>query len=63
MNGTSFSMDVETLGIEVEIGDYIGGRDYLTGLYMKKPVKGKIYKKIDSVYELEYEIEGDESEE
>ena len=56
-------MDVETLGIEVEIGDYIGGRDYLTGLYMKKPVKGKIYKITNSVYELEYEIEGDESEE
>lgn len=60
MNSTTFSMDVETLGIDVEIGDIIGGRDYLTGLYAKKPIKGKIYKVTGGKESLEYEIEGDD---
>ena len=60
MNSTTFSMDVETLGIDVEIGDIIGGRDYLTRLYAKKPIKGKIYKVTGGKESLEYEIEGDD---
>lgn len=60
MNSTTFSMDVETLGIDVEIGDVIGGRDYLTGLYAKKPIKGKIHKVTGGKESLEYEIEGDD---
>ena len=60
MNSTTFSMDVETLGIDVEIGDIIGGRDYLTGLYAKNPIKGKIYKVTGGKESLEYEIEGDD---
>lgn len=60
MNSTSFSMDVESLGIEVDIGDIIGGRDYLTGLYAKKPIKGKIYKVSVGEESLVYEIEGDD---
>lgn len=60
MNSTSFSMDVETLNMDVEIGDIIGGRDYLTGLYAKKPIAKKIYKVEDGKTSLEYEIEGDD---
>ena len=60
MNSTTFSMDVETLGIDVEIGDIVGGRDYLTGLYAKKPIKEKIYKVTGGKESLEYEIEGDD---
>ncbi len=60
MNSTTFSMDVETLGIDVEIGDIVGGRDYLTGLYAKKPIKEKIYKVTDGKESVEYEIEGDD---
>ena len=60
MNSTSFSMDVETLNIDVAIGDIIGGRDYLTGLYAKKPIAKKIYKVEDGKTSLEYEIEGDD---
>ena len=37
-------MDVETLNMDVAIGDIIGGRDYLTGLYAKKPIVRKIYR-------------------
>lgn len=61
MNSTSFSMDVESLGMEVEIGDIIGGRDYVTGMYAAKPIAKKIYKVSDGKSSLEYEIEGDDS--
>lgn len=60
MNSTSFSMDVETLNMDVAIGDVIGGRDYLTGLYAKKPIVKKIYKVEDGKTSLEYKIEGDD---
>lgn len=60
MNSTSFSMDVETLNMDVAIGDIIGGRDYLTGLYAKKPIAKKIYKVEDGKTSLEYGIEGDD---
>ena len=61
MNSTSFSMDVESLGMEVEIGDIIGGRDYVTGMYAAKPIAKKIYKVEGGKTSLEYEIEGDDS--
>lgn len=61
MNSTSFSMDVEALDMEVEIGDIIGGRDYVTGLYAAKPIAKKIYKVSGGTPSLEYEIEGDDS--
>lgn len=61
MNSTSFSMDVEALRMEVEIGDIIGGRDYVTGMYAAKPIAKKIYKVSGGSASLEYEIEGDDS--
>lgn len=61
MNSTSFSMDVESLGIEVEVGDIVGGRDYVTGMYAAKPVAKKIYKVENGKTSIEYEIEGDDS--
>lgn len=39
----TFSMDIESLGADVEIGDIVGGRDYLTGLFMAKPIANIIY--------------------
>ena len=60
INSTSFSMDVEALNMDVAIGDIIGGRDYLTGLYAKKPITKKIYKVEDGKTSLEYGIEGDD---
>ena len=61
MNSTSFSMDVETLNMDVEVGDIVGGRDYMTGMYTAKPIAKKIYKVSKGEKSLEYEIEGDES--
>lgn len=60
MNSTSFLMDVESLNMDVEIGDIIGGRDYVTGMYAVKPIAKKIYKVEDGKTSLEYKIEGDD---
>ena len=45
----TFKMDVAKLGIDVGIGDIVGGRDYLTGLYMAKPVGNIVYEIINDV--------------
>ena len=60
MNKTTFSMDVESLGIEVAIGDIVGGRDYLTGMYAKKPIKKKVYTIQGGEPSIEYSVEGDD---
>lgn len=56
IRGKSLAMDVESLGIDVEIGDIIGGRDYITGISVKKALASKIvtYETVKSVqYNLE----------
>lgn len=65
MNHTVFEMNVATLNVDVEIGDIVGGRDYLTGLYAKKPVSGKIWRVAGGVQSVEYSVagEGEENEE
>lgn len=65
MNNTTFDMNVETLNIDVDIGDVIGGRDYDTGLYAKKPISGKIWRVSNGEQSIEYSVagEGEESEE
>lgn len=60
MNRQSFSMNVESLNLDVDIGDIIGGRDYLTGLSLKKPIISKVLKIEDGQTSLEYEIEGED---
>ena len=53
-------MDVAALGIDVNIGDIIGGRDYLTGLYMAKPVENITYELINDVESKTYKLEGED---
>lgn len=60
MNRDEFSMDVQSLGIDVALGDIIGGRDYITGIYVKKPITSKVYRREDGIESLEYSIEGDD---
>lgn len=62
MNKKTFKMDVAALGIDVNIGDIVGGRDYLTGLYMAKPVENIIYERIDDVESKTYKLEGEDEE-
>lgn len=52
MNKKTFKMDVASLGLQVCIGDIVGGRDYLTGIYMSKPVKNIIYEITNDVESL-----------
>lgn len=57
LQGTSLSMNVESLGIEgVEIGDIIGGRDYVTGMQIKKPLAGMIIT-ANSQTSIQYKLE------
>lgn len=43
-----------------EIGDIIAGRDYITGITVRKPVIGKIYTYSEGTEKIEYKIEGDD---
>ena len=58
-NKKTFDMDIEKLGIDVAIGDVIGGRDYLTGMTMKKSVGNIVYSVTNGVISKEYKLEGD----
>lgn len=61
-NRKVFQMDLESLGIDVGIGDIVGGRDYLTGLYASKPVENIIYSVTDGKVSKEYKLEGEDQE-
>lgn len=60
MNKKTFKMDVAALGIDVNIGDIVGGRDYLTGMYMAKPVENIIYELTGDVESKNYKLEGED---
>mgnify|MGYP002796979727 FL=1 len=60
MNKKTFKMDVAALGIGVDIGDIVGGRDYLTGMYMAKPVENIIYELTGDVESKNYKLEGED---
>ena len=49
-----FSIDIEAEN--VEIGDIVGGKDYVTGIAMKAPVTGKIHKSDGGIVTTEYTI-------
>ena len=50
------NMEVESLGIDVGIGDIVGGRDYITGMYMKQPVTNKIYAEETGTVKIDYKV-------
>lgn len=55
----TFKMDVAKLGMDVGIGDIVGGRDYLTGMYMAKPVENIVYEIINDIESKTYKLEGE----
>lgn len=59
MNKKTFQMDIAKLGLGVGIGDIVGGRDYLTGMYMAKPVENIVYEIINDVESKTYKLEGE----
>ena len=58
MNCKTLKMDVASLGIDISIGDIIGGRDQITGMYMAKPLDNIIVTIKDGVMSKEYKLEG-----
>lgn len=61
INKKTFKMDVEKLGIDdIGIGDIVGGRDYLTGLYGAKPIENIIYSITNDVVSKVFKLEGEE---
>lgn len=55
----TFKMDVAKLGMDVGIGDIVGGRDYLTGMYMAKQVENIVYEIINDAESKIYKLEGE----
>lgn len=60
MNKKTFRMDVAKLGLDIGIGDIVGGRDYLTGMHMAKPVENIVYELIGDVESKTYKLEGED---
>lgn len=60
MNKKTFRMDVAKLGLDIGIGDIVGGRDYRTGMYMAKPVENIVYELIGDVESKTYKLEGED---
>lgn len=59
MGKKTFRMDVAKLGLDVGIGDIVGGRDYLTGMYMAKPVENIVYEIVNDIESKTYKLEGE----
>ncbi len=62
-NCETFEMDAASLEMEVEIGDIIGGRDYITGTSCSDYITNKIYKIEDDKVTIEYTIGGEQKDE
>lgn len=58
MDCKTFDMDIEALGIDVAIGDIVGGRDHITGMYMSAPVENIVITIKDGQVSKEYKLEG-----
>lgn len=59
----TFGMDVDKLRLNLSIGDIVGGRDYLTGMYASKPIENIVYSVVNRVESKEYELEGENDDE
>ena len=51
------------IGIDVGIGDTVGGRDYITGTQVSKPVRNKIYTEEYGTVKIDYVVEGETEDE
>lgn len=61
MNSKKFEVDIENdIKTDMQIGDIVGGRDYITGISVKKPIVGKIYTNKNGTEKVEYKIKGDD---
>ena len=56
MSQNVFEIKIDS-GEEIEIGDIVGGRDYLSGMSMSAPITGKILRWTNGFDTIEYKIE------
>lgn len=54
--GNYKELSITIQDIEVAVGDIVGGRERITGLYMKQPVTGKILKLDVNNKTIEYKV-------
>lgn len=59
-NQKQFTMDITKTDINMQVGDIIGGRDYITGMSIKKPIINKIYTLQNGRAGIEYRLKGDD---
>ncbi len=61
MDKKSFQANIrDDVELDMQIGDTISGRDYITGISVKKPIIGKILTIQNGEEKMEYKIEGDD---
>lgn len=59
-NQKQFTMNITKTDINMQVGDIIGGRDYITGMSIKKPITNKIYTLQNGRAGIEYRLKGDD---
>lgn len=58
-NRMSYNMTMTKFEESVDIGDIVGGKDYLTGMTVKKPIGRKIWTIASGKEAIEYKLEGE----
>lgn len=56
---TEYNMTMEKLEGNIDIGDIVGGRDYLTGASITKPIGRKIWTISEGAEKVEYKLKGE----
>ena len=58
MNRNRFQITIGS-DVEIQVGDIVGSRDYLSGMTMTSPITGKIIRWADGFRTVEYKLEDD----
>lgn len=58
-NSMTYNMTMTKLEGNIDLGDIVGGKDYLTGISMKKPIGRKIWTISSGKEKIEYKLEGE----
>ena len=55
----SYKMTMTQLDGDIDLGDVVGGKDYLTGISMQKPISRKIWTVSSGKEKITYKLEGE----
>ena len=59
MNLESYGISISNIDTDIDIGDIVGGSDFITGITIKKPIGRKIWSISAGQEKIEYKLEGD----